>query len=132
VLDDVERGTVVESTQDEALVTYAAKIERGDGRVDWHVPARDIHNRIRGLHPWPHVSVTLSSRRLLLLRSQVAEEGGTLGIPGTIVQTGPGGIVVAAGSGAVRVLELQPEGRRPMSARDFLNGSVVHAGDRFE
>jgi methionyl-tRNA formyltransferase len=132
VLDRIERGPVPEEAQDESGVTYAAKIERADGRLDWQASAREVHNRIRGVHPWPLASVTLASRRLLLLRSVVADEHGRLGDPGTILEASPDGLVIAAGDGAVRVLEVQPEGRRAMTVRDFLNGSAVAAGDRVE
>ena len=130
VLDALARGPVPEVPQDDAHATYAPKIERADGRLDWTVPALDVHNRIRGLHPWPLASATLEGRRLLLRRSRVEHGQFSGAAPGTVLEAGGERLVVAAQPGAVRLLELQPEGRRAMSARDFLNGTRVVAGER--
>ena len=142
-IDALARGAAAETAQDSGSATYAAKLERRDSDVDWTRPARDIHNQIRGLHPWPLAASTLAGRRLLLLRSIVEphpaveshpvvasgfSRTGTA-TPGTVLSAGAEGIVVAAGTGAVRLVEVQPEGRRPMAARDFLNGTRVAAGD---
>jgi methionyl-tRNA formyltransferase len=127
-----ERDSVALQPQDEALATYAAKLERADSRFDWNTPASAIHDRIRGLHPWPLAATRLKDRRLLLIRSMVEREGPIESVPGTIVAARRDGLLVAAGPGVVRIAELQPEGRRPMSAGDFLNGASVREGDRFE
>ena len=132
VLDALEGGPVPEVPQDEAGVTYAPKLERADGRLEWTLPAADVHNRIRGLHPWPLAAASLGGRRLLLRRSIIEHTSATGLDAGTVVRAGGDGIVVATRPGAVRLLELQLEGRRAMSARDFLNGTRVVAGDRFE
>lgn len=121
-----------EAPQDESVVTYAQRIERADGDLAWTQPARAVHDRIRGLHPWPHASAVLHGKRVLLIESRVETEAATAAAPGAIVDAGPSGIVVAARPGAVRLLRLQPEGRAVMTARDFLNGHPVHQGDRLE
>lgn len=131
VLDRLAAGPVHEEPQDETLVTYAQRIERADGDVTWTRPAQDIHNQIRGLHPWPHAAVTLGDRRLLLIESRVEREDGVEGEPGEILDAGPAGIVVSASRGAVRVVRLRPEGRPAMHARDFLNGRPIARGERF-
>jgi methionyl-tRNA formyltransferase len=133
LVETVERlatGSIEEIAQDEGAVTYAAKIERSDSPIDWARPAHAVHNHIRGLHPWPLASTVLGGRRLLVLRSLVEPSHATSAAPGTILTAGPAGLIVAADAGAVRILELQPEGRRAMSARDFLNGTKVAAGER--
>jgi methionyl-tRNA formyltransferase len=135
LLETVDRlaiGPVDEIAQDEGAVTYAAKIERSDSPIDWARPARVIHNHVRGLHPWPLASTVLGGRRLLVLRSLVEPDREPSAPPGTILAADAGGLIVAAEAGAVRILEVQPEGRRAMSARDFLNGTKVTAGVRFD
>jgi methionyl-tRNA formyltransferase len=128
VVDQLAAGDAIEAPQDHSRATYAPKITRAEGTVDWSLPARALHNRVRGLQPWPLVAVRIDGNRCLLHRTQLTHER-TDAAPGTIVGAGPGGISVAAGHGGVlRIVELQPEGRRAMSARDFLAGHVVRPG----
>lgn len=131
VIDRLASGPIVEDAQDESLVTYAHRIERVDGDVNWARPARAVHDQIRGLHPWPHAAVMLADRRVLLLESRVEHEQATAAAPGSVMHAGPDGLVVAAAPGAVRLLRLQPEGRPPMAVRDFLNGRPIARGERF-
>ena len=95
-------------------------------------PAATVHNRIRGLHPWPHAAASLGGQRLLLIRSAIATPESTGAEPGTILQAARDDLVVATQPGAVRLVEVQPEGRRLMSTRDYLNGAHVAVGDRFQ
>jgi methionyl-tRNA formyltransferase len=129
-LDEIEAGTARPEAQDDSRVTYAARLLREDGDVDWRESARAIHNRIRGLHPWPLVSATIDGTRVKLLRSRVAENtgAGDTGAPGEIVRVDRHGLHVATGSGVVVITELQPEGRTAMTVRDYLNGRVVSVG----
>jgi methionyl-tRNA formyltransferase len=129
-LDRLAVGPVPEIRQDEALATYAPKLTKDDGRVDWTRPAVDIHNLIRGLHPWPHAWTFHHGRRIILLRS--APSGGdTHALPGVLVAARADQLRVAAGEGTVEIRELQIEGKRPMSAREFLAGHHIAAGDHF-
>jgi methionyl-tRNA formyltransferase len=132
VLDDLERGVATELPQNDADATYAPKLERADGVVDWTRPAPDVHNRVRGLHPGPLAAATVAGRRILLLRSAVEHLRPESAAPGTIVDARADGLVIATNPGAVRLLEIQPEGRRPMTTREFLNGTRVAIGDRFQ
>lgn len=128
VVDRIAAGTATETPQDEALVTYAAKLTRDESPVDWRLPAVAIHNRIRGLQPWPLASTRLAGVRLLLHRSALADEPASAA-PGTVVRAAGGELTVAAGDGrGLRLLELQPEGRRVMSTREFLAGRRVDTG----
>jgi methionyl-tRNA formyltransferase len=131
-IDRLISGTARETPQDDRLSTYAPRLERADGELTWARPAAEIHNQIRGLQPWPLATTHLSGRRLLLRRSNVVHSDASGAAPGTIVSIGTDGLVVAASPGAVAVLELQPEGKRAMPARDFANGAHVRAGDRFD
>jgi methionyl-tRNA formyltransferase len=130
LLESVEAlaaGTAVETPQDEAGVTYAPKLTKDEGTVDWHEPAVAIHNRVRGLQPWPLVRVSLGGVRVLLHRTTVGGETGAA--PGTIGTAAGDRLEIAAGDGrVVRLLEIQPEGRRVMDARAFLAGRRLEPG----
>ena len=128
VVDALAAGTATETPQDHSRATYATKIEREEGTIDWTQPAQRIHDLVRGLQPWPLVSATIGGVRCLIHRTQVVSEP-TGAAPGTIAQASNGVLAVACGDGRLlRILELQPEGKRPMSARDFLAGRRVEVG----
>jgi methionyl-tRNA formyltransferase len=129
--DTVARLPVPEIPQDESLVTYAPRLERGESAIRFDRPALDVHNHIRGLHPWPLASAMLGSNRIVLRRSQVDRGGDPGAPPGTVIAVDKDAIVVAAAPGAVRILEVQLEGRAPSPVRAFLNGHRVSPGDRF-
>lgn len=131
-LDRLAHGeAVAEIPQDDRLATYAAKIERADGVIDWTQPAARIHDLVRGLHPWPHAFTYLEGERLLIHRTNRDKSTG-LNTPGVVVAAGPAGIDVATGEGLLRILDLQPEGKRVMAARDWLAGRRdIGAGSRF-
>jgi methionyl-tRNA formyltransferase len=101
-------------------VTYAKKIDKAETRIDWSRPAPEVHNRIRGLSPvpgaWCEMIVIGTSERIKLLRSTLAEGAGN---PGKRLGDD---LAVACGEGAVRLLEIQRAGGRPVSAADFLRG----------
>ena len=121
-------GRSVEVPQDHARATHAAKITREEGTVDWSRPAAEIHNRVRGLQPWPLVSVRIGGARLKVHRTALTGQA-TDAAPGTIVLASGDVIGVAAGDGAVlRIVQIQPEGRRAMAAREFLSGHPLEPG----
>jgi len=176
VLDDLAAGQAVETPQEDARATHAAKITKAEGTLDWHEPAAVVHNKVRGLQPWPLASTTLGGQRIVLRRTAPVEPAGPAGVrspfrpsagvrsgsggssvtgsrgelnadltpaegrngdltpePGTVVRAAGDELVVACGGGsALRVLELQPEGRRTMTAREFLAGRGAAEGARFE
>lgn len=130
VVNQLAEGTAAEVPQNHAEATYAAKIERGEGAIDWTLPASRIHNLVRGLQPWPLVSATLDGVRVLIHRTALTDEPASAA-PGTIVSASNGVLAVATGDGRVlRILELQPEGKRVMSVRDFLAGRRLQPGTR--
>jgi len=114
-------GLVPEQPQNDADATYAHRLAKDDGVIDWALSANQIHNRIRGLHPWPHGFTFLGDKRLILLRSTPSADiaGGE---PGTLLEASGDRLRVATGSGVLNLLELQAEGKRPMPAREFLAG----------
>jgi methionyl-tRNA formyltransferase len=114
-------GRVSELAQNDADATYAHRLAKDDGVIDWALSANQIHNRIRGLHPWPHGFTFLSDRRLILLRSTPSADVAG-GEPGTVQEASGDRLRVATGAGVLSLLELQAEGKRPMPAREFLAG----------
>jgi methionyl-tRNA formyltransferase len=140
-LDRLATGPVPGEPQDESLATYAPKLERHESQLDWAQPSARVHDRIRGLQPWPLAAARLNGRRVLLLGSGVADDvesarrsrASMASVePGAILAIEHGTLLVATGTGAVRLSRIQPEGRPAMSVRDFVNGHPVRPGDRFE
>jgi methionyl-tRNA formyltransferase len=131
-VDAMAEGRASETPQNEAEATYAHKIDKADGIIDWSRPAREIHNQIRGLHPWPHAYSELQGERTILLRSEVERAlPATRALPGTVLDAHADQFRVQTGDGVLRVLMLQREGRRPLTAREFLAGRRVQPGARF-
>ena len=131
VIDDLVEGRAIEEPQDGALSTYAAKVTKEEGLIDWTLPAAAIHNRVRGLYPWPHAYTYLDGERLILMRTHVTADTSDAP-PGTVVDVSGGVIQVATGqSGRLTIDELQPEGRRAMKTRDYLAGHPLQPGVRF-
>ncbi|MFB9221474.1 methionyl-tRNA formyltransferase [Paracoccus cavernae] len=103
------------AVQAEDGVTYAAKIDKAEARIDWSRPAVEVDRQIRGLSPFPGAWTTIAGERVKLLRSRLAEGQGKAG---TVL----GGFTIACGEGAVEVLQAQREGKRPMPADEVLRG----------
>lgn len=122
----LEAGGLTFTPQTDAGVTYARKIDKAETRVDWTLPAADVHNHIRGLSPFPgawcEVEIGGRKERLKLLRSALA---GGAGKPGDILDDR---LTVACGAGAVRLVEVQRAGGRPIAAREFLRGTRLQEG----
>jgi len=131
VVDRLAAGPVHEEPQDEALATYAARLTKAEGLIDWTLPSVIIHNRVRGLHPWPHAYTYLDGQRIIVRATRVLDTS-TDAVPGTVVSGSHDEIDVATGAGGrLAVLEVQPEGRRAMPVRDFLAGRAIEPGARF-
>jgi methionyl-tRNA formyltransferase len=133
VVDDLALGRAVQTPQDHASATLAPKITKEEGTIDWTLPAAAIHNRVRGLQPWPLASTHLSGARIVIRRTRPASMAPSPGVsPGTIARASGDELVVACGDAtALQILELQPEGRRTMTAREFLAGRGNLDGARF-
>jgi len=131
VVDQLAQGHVVESPQDETLATYAPKLEKAESSIAWSLPARVIHNRVRGLQPWPMASSSIQGVRCLIHRTALTEQAAHASA-GTIVEASGDVLAVVAGDRAlVRILTIQPEGRRVMTSREFLSGRRITAGMSF-
>jgi methionyl-tRNA formyltransferase len=130
VLDQLIAGTATAEPQDDMLSTYATRLTKEEGVVDWSLPAVYLHNRVRGLYPWPHAYTFLQGHRIILLKSRVDEVESTAA-PGTVEAVSREAIHVAAGFGSrLAITELQAEGKRGMAARDFVAGHPIAAGTR--
>jgi methionyl-tRNA formyltransferase len=128
-LDRLAHGPIHEEPQDDARATYASRLTKEDGVIDWSKSAVDVHNLIRGLYPWPHAYTFWGGRRLILLRSSPSS-GTTHALPGVVITAHTEELRVAAGDGHLQILELQAEGKRPMTPREFLAGNHIEPGDR--
>jgi methionyl-tRNA formyltransferase len=135
VVDQMAAGTAREEEQDASQATYADKLTKEEGLIDWSQSARTIHNQVRGLYPWPHSYTYLNGERLIVWRTRVEDsarrEAAPYTGPGTIIDISTNAIRVATGVGDLEILELQREGKRPMPVREFLTGHSISAGDRF-
>jgi methionyl-tRNA formyltransferase len=131
VVEQLAAGAAVETPQNHSLATYAPKIAKSEGAIDWSLPAWRIHNLVRGLQPWPLVSGWLDGRRYLLHKTERTEECASAA-GGTVIEASGDSLAITAGDGrALRILQIQPEGKRVMAARDFLAGHSVRIGSRF-
>ena len=134
VLDQMAAGDAHEEPQDDSQATYAPRLTKEEGLIEWSQPALAIHNRVRGLYPWPHAYTYLRGSRLIVRRTQVdvTRADPALREPGgTVVQVDRDAIHVATGEGELAIVEVQPEGRRVMSAHDFIQGHRIAAGETF-
>jgi methionyl-tRNA formyltransferase len=129
-LDAMAAGHVVETPQDDTCATYAHKLTKEDGLIDWTSPADQIHNLIRGLHPWPHAFSFLEGHRFILRRSHASHTPSSRE-PGTIEEAAGDRLAIATGAGLLEVTDIQAEGKRPMSVREFLAGHRLASGQRF-
>jgi methionyl-tRNA formyltransferase len=127
-VDRMAAGPVIETPQDDARATFAPKIAKTESPIDWNLPAARIHNLVRGLQPWPMASTIIEGTRCLVHRTASAGAPCDSG-PGIVLSAEGDAIVVAAGEQtAIHVLQLQPEGKRVMTAREFLSGRRIVPG----
>lgn len=115
--------------QDQANATYAAKISKAEAHIDWTRPAVEIDRLIRAFNPAPGAYTTWNGQTLKIWH---AEPAVATAAPGTVVQADHNGVVVATGAGAIRLLELQRAGGKRLAPRQFLAGTPIDAGTRFE
>jgi methionyl-tRNA formyltransferase len=126
-LDEMARKGLSAVPQDEALATYAPKIEREDGLVDWGLPAARVSALIRALDPRPGAYTRLKGEEIKLFSARVATEDRPPGVPGR-ADCRKGGLFVETGEGVVEIREIQVSGRRRLPACDFLRGCAIPEG----
>lgn len=130
-LEKLDRGEITPTPQDNSKMSLAPPLKKEDGRIDWSLDARKIHNRIRGLQPWPGAFTTFRGKTCQIwgkpLRPMAAG-----GAPGIILATQEDGLLVICGGATVlRVEQVQLEGRARVTDREFMNGARVKPGERF-
>ncbi|WP_036820432.1 methionyl-tRNA formyltransferase, partial [Photobacterium sanctipauli] len=119
-LADIANGTAVATKQDDEQANYAKKLSKEEAKIDWTMDADAIERCIRAFNPWPMSYFTVAEQNVKVWRAEV--EADTQGkAPGTILSADKQGIVVATGKGALRLLEIQPPGKKAMQAQDLLN-----------
>jgi methionyl-tRNA formyltransferase len=125
----LERGALQLKKQSGEGVTYAAKIEKAEARIDWNRPARAVLRHIHGLSPFPgawcEMPIDGERARVKLLRCEVIDRSGAIG------EVLDDHLTIACQQGAIRILELQRAGKAPMKAQEFLRGTPLKAGARF-
>ena len=121
IVEALDRLPLPKVPQPAEGVTYAAKIDKAEARIDWTRPAVEVDRLIRGLSPFPGAWTEVNGERVKLLRSRLATGQGA---PGQVL----GGFTVACASGAVEITEAQREGKRPMPAAEVLRGLILPAG----
>ena len=125
-LNLLEAGQLPSTPQSTEGVTYAAKIGKAEARIDWSRPAREVHNHIRGLSPFPGAWFEMNGERIKVLRSEPAEGKGA---PGEVLGAD---LRIACAEGAVRLLLLQRAGKKPMPAAELLRGLALPPGTRLD
>ncbi len=119
--------------QHPSLVTYASKLKKSDGLINWSEPAAMIHNKVRGLLPWPGAYTGYEGRTLKVVRTEVVKGEFKDGAPGEVIAASEAdGIVVKTGSGALSIRRLKPEGKKEMDSGPFLLGHKIKKGYRFK
>tara|TARA_B100001971_G_C18236554_1_gene567652 strand:- start:386 stop:1333 length:948 start_codon:yes stop_codon:yes gene_type:complete len=121
-------GKIMPKQQNESLATYARKIVKNDGKIDWSLPSTDIYRRIRAFTPWPGAFTYLPIRQRNLLKIHEATTSELSGSAGEIISITENTLVVACGNGSLDLTEIQREGSRVMDVKNFLNGCTLKPG----
>jgi methionyl-tRNA formyltransferase len=126
-LAGLEANTIAPEKQDDAQATWAPLLKKEDGVIDWTQPAAAIHNRVRGLQPWPGAQTVFRGRPLQVWKSRVgpADVGGAAG---SVIGSRP--LLVRCGEGSLELLEVQMEGRKRISAVEFANGNRLTENEK--
>jgi methionyl-tRNA formyltransferase len=132
-LAQLESGALAPRPQDHAAATLAPLLTRADGMLEPGLSAEEIAGRVRGFDPWPGAWFVRGGKRLRILAATPLTDGGSADPPGTLVELTGDGLVLACGGGTRLLLtRVQPEGGRPLTARDAVNGRHLRVGDRLE
>ncbi len=125
------RGGSITPVPQEGESSYARMLGKLDGAIDWQMPANVISNRVRGMYPWPGAFCYINDKKLKVLGARSVDLPRSNMRPGEVLASDEK-LVLATGSGCVELTEVQPEGKRPMPAGDFLRGHGIKVGDIFE
>lgn len=137
-IEQIDSGEVQYTKQDERLVTYAPKLKKRDGLIDWDQNTRDIHNFVRGVNPWPGAYTTVTyndkTERIIILETEcdMSSAARPENLPGTVSDISDRGISIATKNGSVWITKVKPEGKREMKAAAFSRGHSIKSGDLFQ
>jgi len=120
-LDDIVAGRCLATPQDDSRASYAPMIQKEDGQVDWQQPAPQIDRQVRAMTPWPGAFTQWQGRLLKLRRVRPLPDFASSAPPGQIIEADEG-LVVMTGQGGILLLEVQLEGKRPLTAAEFVRG----------
>lgn len=123
-------GRAPRAPQDRAAGSYARKLKKSDGAVDWALPARVVWNRARAVTPWPGATAGFGGRRVIVVASR--PEAGAGGAPGEVRTVDREGVVVSCADGALRLTRVKPEGRGEQPAAEWARGARLEAGMRMQ
>ena len=123
-LTGIEKGDTKRTPQDSTLATYAPMLDKAMCPIDFTKTAQQVHNHVRGLHPWPVATMELQGQRFKIHQTVIAEGSGA---PGQILGLTKTGLLVACGTGAVEIRSLQAEGGKRMNAPDYFRGHPLEA-----
>ena len=126
-LEALENGSVTPQKQDDTLATHTSKINKSMCPVDFKKTAWEVHNKVRGLYSWPVATAVIGGKKVKIHRTRLADKSGKAG---TILSVKP--LVIACGEGAIQIEELQPEGKKRMTAEAFAAGHQLQVGDLVE
>lgn len=130
ILPRLLRGEIQVMPQDESQVTFAPNIKREQEILDWNRTALQLYNQVRGMHPWPVAFTLWNGQPLKVWWAEPLVDEVTDQVPGTIVALQKDGIVVATGAGCLKLTDLQPAGKKRLTAEQLINGRQIHVGER--
>lgn len=126
-LEIIKNNTVTRKAQDESQVSFAPTLDKSLSNIDFNKPARELHNIIRGLNPWPVAKINYNNKNIKIYRSKIIDENNLLGKPGEIIDDKR--FIVACARGSIEFLEIQAEGKKRLISKDFLVGNKIKIGD---
>lgn len=124
-LDALSEGALTPEKQDDSLSTYASQLSKAEGEINWNNTSTEIYNKVRGLNPWPKAFSFIGGKRFVVDFVYKSEQGGKAG---EVLSADKDGILVACGEGSVLIKEIKVEGKKKMSAEDYLRGHKIEKG----
>ncbi len=126
-LTALENGTVTPKKQDESLASHTSKIDKTLCPIDFTKTAQEVHNQVRGLYPWPVATAKICGKNLKIHSTRISDKSGKAG---TIISVRP--LIIACAEKSIEIIELQPEGKKKMTAEAFTAGHKLETGDKAE
>lgn len=124
-LDALSKGSLTPQSQDDSLSTYASQLSKAEGEINWNNTSDEIYNKVRGLNPWPKAFSFIGGKRFVVDFVYKSEQSGKAG---EVLSADKDGILVACGEGSVLIKEIKVEGKKKMSAEDYLRGHKIEKG----